>query len=151
MIDADVIPHYDFFEIALQGKDIIVCPIPIWRADDANECPVRINLEAMAEQRIISLGANQYDEILNGGTGAIYISCEVLEHPDLKAPFQFVCGDDGVTVRGEDYNFCERARAAGFQVWTANRLLCGHAQEIDLLTVMRRFYNMMGLRAEEAE
>jgi hypothetical protein len=91
----------------------------------------------------MALGADVYDEVLAGGTGAIYVSNKVLSHPEMVAPFQFQFGADGVTYRGEDYSFCDRARAAGFTIWSANFALCGHHTEVELLTVLRRWYEMM--------
>jgi hypothetical protein len=151
MIDADVVPHFDLFEVALQGKDVVICPTPIWRAADNNECPVKINLNAKSEDKIIALGADEYTEIMDGGTGAIYISREVLDHPEMAHPFRFIPGDDGVTIYGEDYYFCDKARELGFSIWAANRMLCGHMQEVNLLTVMKRFYNLAALQEMEEE
>jgi len=143
MIDADVIPHPDLFEIALQpDKDVIICPTPIWRAEGNILCPARPNLNGTPENQIIALGLDTYTEVLEGGTGAIYISRECLGHPDMHAPFQFQMGDDGTTLIGEDYTFCDKARAAGFKIWTANKILCGHYQDVNLLTVMQRFHEV---------
>lgn len=143
MIDQDVIPHHRLFEIALQDKDIVICPVPIWRPSDPGDCPVRVNLNAASPDKVMALGAEAYDEVLQGGTGAIYISADVLDHPKMTAPFRFMLDDDGVNIRGEDYNFCDRARAIGFEVYCANAILCGHIHPVNLLTVMRRFYEVL--------
>jgi len=142
MIDQDVIPSHRLFEVANQGLDVVVCPVPIWRPVDPGDCPVRINMNAAAPDKVMTLGAEEYDEILQGGTGAIYISDRVLSHPAMRAPFSFQMDEDGVNFRGEDYSFCDRARAAGFKVFSANAILCGHVHSINLLTVMRRFYEL---------
>ena len=145
MIDSDVIPSPRLIEAAEQGMDIVVCPTPIWRPNEqgGTGCPARINMNAASPDKAITLGADAYDEILHGGTGAIYISNEVLEHPDMRAPFQFMTDEDGVNFRGEDYSFCDRARAAGFKIYSASGLLCGHIHPINLLSVMRRYYEMI--------
>lgn len=145
MIDSDVIPSSRLLEAAEQGLDIVICPTPIWRPNERGGmgCPARINMNAAAPNKAMTLGADTYDEILHGGTGAIYISNEVLEHPDMRAPFQFLMDEDGVGFRGEDYSFCDRARAAGFKIYSASALLCGHVHSINLLGVMRRYYEML--------
>lgn len=153
MFDEDVIPHHLAHEVAFQeDKDIIIFPTPIWRANEPNLCPVGINMNADDSHKAITLGADNYDEILQGGTGAIYISHRVLDHPQMQAPFLFLFDEDGVTVRGEDYHFCDRATALGFKVWCASGYLFGHVHPIDLLAVMRRFYELMseyGIKDEQ--
>ena len=148
MIDHDVIPSHRMLEGTQQGLDIVVYPTPIWRANDSLDCPVRMNMNAAAPDKVMNLGAEAYDELLQGGTGAIYISNAVLEHPDMRAPFEFMADEDGVNFRGEDYSFCDRARSAGFKVYSANAMLCGHIHPINLLTVMRRYYELMEQVAE---
>lgn len=143
MLDEDVIPHSRMYEVALQDKDIVVFPTPIWRANEPNLCPVGINMNAAGPDKAITLGADSYDEVLQGGTGAIFISHRVLDHPQMRAPFMFLHDADGVTIRGEDYSFCDRATALGFKIFCASGLLCGHVHEVDMLAVMRRFYEMM--------
>jgi len=140
MIDQDVIPSHRLIEATMQGLDIVICPTPIWRPNDPGDCPVRINMNASSETKMMTLGAESYEEILQGGTGAIYISNTVLEHPEMRAPFTFQADDLGVTFRGEDYTFCDRAIALGFKLYSANALLCGHMRSINLLSVMRFFY-----------
>ena len=61
----------------------------------------------------------------------------------MQAPFLFLFDEDGVTVRGEDYHFCDRARALGFKIYCASGLLFGHVHAVDLLAVMRRFYEVL--------
>lgn len=151
MIDQDVIPSFRLLEAAQQGLDIVVCPTPIWRPDDGGDCPARINMNPAAPNKEMVLGSDTYDELFQGGTGAIYISNEVLEHPDMRAPFQFMADEDGVVFRGEDYSFCDRARTAGFKIYSANALLCGHFSSINQLVVMRRFYEVMEQMSEDGE
>lgn len=149
MIDQDVIPNGRLFEAALQGFDVVVCPTPVWRPNEPDDCPVRPNMNAAAQNKEMVLGAEAYVEIYQGGTGAIYISNEVLEHPDMRAPFQFLSDEDGVGFRGEDYTFCDRARTAGFTIYSANALICGHIHPVNLKTVMWRFYEAMSRMSEE--
>jgi len=133
MIDADTIPHPFLFDIALSGLDVVLCPVPIYRADNPDG-PVILNLVTQAGQRTLPIGANEYVEILEGGGGVMYISDYVLSK--LKAPFRFGYDVDGVMERGEDHNFCLRAREAGFSVHAALGYPCGHAVEVNLKNVM---------------
>jgi hypothetical protein len=54
-------------------------------------------------------------EVLGGGI--LLIARRVLEHPAMRAPFRFVYDERGCFKLGEDYNFCLRAREAGFALW----------------------------------
>jgi hypothetical protein len=54
-------------------------------------------------------------ELLAGGTGSMLIRKRVLEK--VREPwFEFKFDRRGVLVQGEDYNFCEKVRAAGFHI-----------------------------------
>ena len=53
----------------------------------------------------------------------------------MKAPFQTIYDEEGVRQAGADLIFCERATAAGFEVWAHYDYKCDHHKEVNL----RRF------------
>ncbi|MFH1486075.1 MAG: hypothetical protein ABIH46_08395 [Chloroflexota bacterium] len=74
-----------------------------------------------------------------GGIGAhmMLIARRVLEHPDMRAPFQDEFDVDGVRIGGEDIRFCFRARKAGFKVWAILSEPAGHVKEVDMMVPRR--------------
>lgn len=55
-------------------------------------------------------------EMLHLPTGCLLIRASVFQ--DLSKPwFRFETDEEAGVIRGEDYVFCERARAAGHRVW----------------------------------
>lgn len=59
------------------------------------------------------------------GTGIILIDIRVLK--TLPWPFfSFESDVNGVTLHGEDWNFCKKARKAGYKIWCDPTLEVGH-------------------------
>lgn len=79
---------------------------------------VKINMEDGSHRAPIV----QIDRI---GTGCVLIRRDVLEA--IKQPcFEFLKRADGSTRQGEDYNFCDKVRAAGFTIWADLGNICEH-------------------------
>ena len=133
MIDADTIPNVRLFDMTLSGLDVVQAPVPIYRPDNP-EGPAILNIVTKTGSEKREIGGLAYEEILEGGSGVLYMSNDVLEAVG-PSPFQFAFDADGIVVRGEDHEFFRRAREAGFQGWTALDLLCGHASEVNLKTI----------------
>jgi len=146
MIDEDTVPIPEALEVAFiacpeskggMGKDVVLAPVPIIRGDDERG-PVMANLVPLGAEGgshdnvTIPVGLNRVVEIKEGGSGVIAIARHVIDHPMMRAPFQFEYDDDGCTLVGEDHYFCRRAKAAGFTVWAALGYSMGHAKTVDL-------------------
>lgn len=70
-------------------------------------------------------------EVYATGTGIILIKCEVF----YKIPqpfFSFSYYANGKCKEGEDWNFCFKAKEAGFRIWTDPTIKVGHLGEIIL-------------------
>jgi GT2 family glycosyltransferase len=69
---------------------------------------------------------------IEAGGSAFLIARRVLETVDVP---QFADGFDdwGIMIVSEDINFCRKARAAGFKIWSAYSHPCGHIKEVDLV------------------
>lgn len=71
------------------------------------------------------------------GMGCTFIRREVLER--LARPwFAFERAGEGAEGWiGEDIAFCRKAREAGFGIWAAPSVKCGHVKAVDLLALYR--------------
>ena len=132
-IDADTVPPNRLFDLCLAGLDVVQAPVPIYRPDSPIG-PVILNLVPLHGGETVQIDGQVYEEILEGGSGVLYVTDAALQAVG-PAPFRFAYDAEGVTDRGEDHEFCRRAREAGVRVWSAVDLLCGHAVEVNLRTV----------------
>lgn len=72
----------------------------------------------------ISRWSREFIPVKGGGFGCAILSRKVLE--TLEYPyFKYESRDDG-TFMSEDLYFCDKARNAGFQIWTCRDLGCDH-------------------------
>ena len=63
------------------------------------------------------------------GTGIILIKCDVFKK--IPQPwFEFTYFENGKCKEGEDWNFCLKAKEAGFKIWTDPIIKVGHLGEI---------------------
>ena len=141
MQDDDIIPWHNPAELVLADKDVIGCPAKV-RQDDQ-----RINWVAFVEDKArngyfaIDMASAPTGADLVAvdivGTGLICIKRKVLEaineaYPGVGA-FTVENDQDGVCTWGTDFAFCRRARALGFDVYTAPHRVCEHMKEVGLL------------------
>ena len=134
MIDADTIPPNGLFDICMSGLDVVLAPVPIYRPDNPDG-PAILNIVPLKGGVVYQNTAGQvYQEIEEGGSGVMYVSAKVLDAVG-PGPFRFAYDADGIMVRGEDHEFCRKAREAGFQVFAALDQLCGHAVEVNMKTI----------------
>jgi hypothetical protein len=62
------------------------------------------------------------------GTGIILIKCEIFRK--IARPwFEFTYFENGKCKEGEDWNFCFKAKDAGFKIWTDPKPSIGHLGE----------------------
>lgn len=152
MIDEDTVPHGDFLGWCESDYDVLSFVTPCWQAGTSPESPVVWNVQldhevekfVPATSKILYQLSKEYDaiDVASAGTGAILIKREVLEHPDLRAPFLDIFNKYGIRTTGHDLNFCHRARAAGFKVGSVLQNPSSHFKEIDLLQVARLIGSM---------
>jgi len=147
MMDEDTIPHPHTIEVAYMccpedigglGHDVVIAPTPIWRSDDERG-PVMANVVPLGadggshDNVTVAVGSHVVQEVKEGGTGVIAISRRVID--TVRAPFSFEYDEDGITIVGEDHQFCRNVKAAGFKVHTALGYPQGHAKIVDLKTM----------------
>lgn len=159
MVDADMMPQeppWDLCDLMMAGNghDIISYMSPAWKP----KMPSPVFWVAARED---DQGRFVQDFDFNGqgvmpmdavGSGVILIHRRVLEHPDMQAPFMDTWTPQGTREIGHDYQFCIRARKAGFGVYVAADHLAAHMREIELLDVAKiigRYEREMQYRNEQ--
>jgi len=144
MIDDDVVPPDNAIEVMLgHGKKVIgslcftsqgvggIIPLVMKRNEVGYEIDPRVG---------VVKGLLEVDGL---GTGCLMIHRSVIKK--IKKPlFNFEYDADGVVSCGEDFNFCRKAKNAGFGIFVDTTLICRHFVCQDLLHV-----NYALLRAKE--
>lgn len=149
MLDSDTVPHPQTMDIPLLGENIVIAPTPIWRADDERG-PVVTNMipfgadSGNMDHATFQIGRPVLQRVKEGGTGCIYISRVVLDHPGMRGAFKFEFDDDGVTVVGEDHSFCRVATECGFEVYAALGYPQGHMKAVNLSIVWDMYHPVEG-------
>jgi len=133
MIDADTIPCNRLFDLAVVGLDLVLAPVPIYRPENPDG-PAILNIVTLPEGEALQIQGGTYAEIQEGGSGVLFASARLLDALG-PAPFRFQFDADGVVERGEDHEFCRKARVAGFSVYAALDLICGHAVEVNMKSI----------------
>jgi len=131
MIDEDVVPSQNPFELILLNKDVIICPTLIYQykvgwnvyKTDANGY----------WQPIKDLPENDLIEIDAGGTGCILIKRNVLEK--IKAPFERIFDENGIETMGLDLSFSKKAKEVGFKIFCPTDYQCSHFKTINLKNI----------------
>lgn len=133
MIDSDVVPPVNIFDLVGLNKDIIAAPCPQWHENDIYWVvmdEVEGGFKAIPPER--RNGLQKVDAV---GTGCIVIKREVLEQ--VKAPFMRYWNEDGLAEIGLDFYFCKKARELGFDVWAHFDFPCRHYTEQNLIDVLK--------------
>lgn len=125
-VDHDVACKENILDLCFCGKDIIICPTPIFQCGRA---VLNIHYEGklLADKEGIA-------EVDKGGTGCICLSRKALE--TIPEPlFLTTFKEHGEMDVGEDIYFCEKARSLGFTIYAHTKYPCSHFQELDLWNV----------------
>ena len=130
-IDCDNIPARNPLELIEFKKDIISCPVPIYSANT-----VFLNVFKLDNDgSLIPLKKEENEGLTKidaTGTGCIMCSRQVLE--TIKKPFERQYNEDGIETLGLDLFFSQKAREAGFKIYTHFGYISKHDKEINLLT-----------------
>jgi hypothetical protein len=91
----------------------------------------KATVQRLDKTHIITLKGKESKELFECravGTGIMLIKTSIF----LKIPrpwFKMRTARTGMTLEGEDWYFCKKARKAGFSVWCDPTLECGHIGE----------------------
>jgi len=140
MIDDDIVPYYNILEYVYADKDIIGFPAKVrQKAGELNWVAYQGDGKEEGYYAVDFAAIDPDIQLLKVdivGTGAILIKRKVLE--DLKAPFHIEFDEDGISKFGTDFAFCRKARAAGFEVYTAPHMICEHIKQLGLIDIQGR-------------
>lgn len=128
MIDADCVPPLNFLDAADADLDIIGLPMPMYDRTGR----IMTGIVPLDNRETVEVGRMEVIEASAVAAGVLFIHRRVLEHPEMRAPFEDKFDEDGVLTWTEDHVFCERARKLGFQVWANLGYPLGHVKEIDI-------------------
>lgn len=106
--------------------DILGAAVPVGKFPAHEMFLNAFTLTPEGKYMTVKLPENGHMEVDAVGTGLIAIRRAVLEHPDLKAPFQQRLDEDGIIQVGQDLEFCHRAQQAGFTIGITTQVLCDH-------------------------
>lgn len=139
MIDNDTVPIDNPAELVFANEDIIGCPA-LTRLKNGNVCwNVYKAVGDSYHPLDIDSIKNPTDlmDVDAHGFGCILIKRCVLEN----IIFEDVFDDNGERIRGEDIEFCRKAKVKGFSVYTTPKRQCEHFKNTGI----------MGLRASILE
>lgn len=153
-IDDDNPPNRNPLDLVELDLDIVGCPTPVWHSSASappGDRPYYYNAMMEAETGdgvafrpadslpgFVGAGIQQVDAM---GTGCVLVARRVLEELTARAkrsgdprdaPLFRLWEPDGVVRLGNDFAFCQRARAAGFRVYAHWDYTCEHMAELPL-------------------
>lgn len=142
MIDCDVVPIHNPAELVFANQDIVGSPARVRRGRD-DGYTVDWVAYSKTDKGYLPIPMETIDakidllEVDVVGTGCIMIKRKVLE--TLKPIGWIIKFDEiGNCVSGTDFAFCERAKEAGFHVYTTPNRLCEHFKELGMLELESR-------------
>lgn len=146
-IDSDTAPIKNPLDLVALDKDIIGLPYPIWHyTEKSGERPIYwgaydyVEAEDAYKEHEPKDGLQCVDAI---GGGCMLIARRVFEHPAMqKGAFARTTYKDGTVQKGNDIAFCERAREAGFEIWSHYDYPTMHTNERELTEVIRAFHGL---------
>ena len=162
-IDDDNPPINNPLDLIEEDPDVMIYPTPTWGHNlDRNICVMPIKWNVYELSQPCRSGEEPTDsttyyesavwdkegsfEIECGGSGCMLIARRVLEK--VRKPFMRRFDDDGLCVQGSDFVFCQKAKKAGFKIWTNFGYWCRHLKERDLAEMFVMYANAMRLGNE---
>lgn len=127
MIDNDNVPNQNPLSLINYEKDIISCPVPV-----AHDKYVYLNAFRKKEDYLepISTEEKGLVEVDSVGTGIIMCSRQVLT--TIKKPFERIYDENGIAILGLDLSFSNKAKLAGFEIYTHLDYLAKHYKSVNL-------------------
>jgi len=153
-LDADTEPVNDYCIERLLGynKDVIAGITPIWRTKtDTVSCMWSAIVKNKQSGGFENVGIDELPKKLfkadrTGGT-TLLVSRKALS--ELKPPYQQThYNKDWTNVDlSEDFDFCDKLHAAGFDIWIDPNEVCHHYHLLDILDVFEAYRKALKLGA----
>lgn len=132
--DHDNVPRNNPIDLIFMEKDIIGMPYPTFRYHSGKLEMAFLAMDKQPNGEYLdhrnTTGLQEVDAV---ASGAIMLSRPVIESGVM---FAREWNDNGLAVRGIDFNFCDKAKARGFKVHAHYGYVASHFKEIDLLDVI---------------
>lgn len=144
-MDDDNPPMRNPLDLVELDKDIIGLPTPVWANMKSGDRPWYYN--AMRSRRggwspVDGEGLTEVDAV---GSGCMLIHRRVCEQ--MKKPLFMRRYDRwGIVTHGADFEFCRKAKRAGFQVHTHFGYPCRHFINLELTEVIEAFHALQSSR-----
>lgn len=123
--------------------DLVGCPTPVWYSSVQGDRPYYYNAVDKFKDGYVphdpAEGLQAVDAI---STGCFLVSRRVIEAVKDKQPFMRHWGEDGLVTKGCDFAFCDKVKAAGFDIWADYDKSCRHFKQVDLADVIQSFGQM---------
>lgn len=139
MIDSDTVPPEDaIVRLFAHDKAITTSLTPIVTYDENNEAQTYDNAfiarETDTDGKVLKTHVAKrhsgLKEVFRCGASCILIGRKVFEELDTPC-FRFVPNEENTKhVRSEDIDFCDRARALGYQIFADTDVVCQHSKEV---------------------
>ena len=132
--DSDIVPPTNILEMIRDDKDIVVPVNFTFKNGDLVPLILKKNKQGYEIDKKAIDDKNHLIEIEITGLGCMLIKREVFDK--IKKPyFQFIYDEDGLIKRGEDFNFCEKMRKAGYKIYVDKRFMTNHFSTVNLKEV----------------
>jgi len=139
-IDDDNPPRRNPLDRVADDLDVVGFPTPVWHAAVSGDRPFYYNamyrVEGGWKPTEHSEGLHEVDAI---GSGCFLVARRVMTALMEKQPFMRMWRRDGTVEVGGDFMFCDKVKAAGFQIWADFDRPCDHFNEVSLSEVIQRF------------
>jgi hypothetical protein len=131
-IDHDNVPLKNPLDLIELNKDVIGMPYLALRNGEYGFLTFERNKAGKMVQAYPPENEIQLVQVDRVSSGAILIARRVLEK--IKEPFMREW-KDGLAIKGADFSFCDKVKAAGFEIWAHWGHIASHYKEIDLLEI----------------
>ena len=136
MQDDDVVPLCNPLVFALADKDVIGIPAKVRQVGRAINWVTYVKHPDIEYYAPVDWSKVDSDTDLLKvdavGTGCILIHRRALQH--FIDPFTVKNNDEGICMLGTDFAFCQKAKKAGYEIWSTNPTFycCEHFKEVGL-------------------
>lgn len=137
-IDADIVPPEATIELADLDLDVVAPVCYVFKEEGEGIIPMALKRGKDGWQVIGHLERNQLVNVDCAGAGCLMIARRVLERVPL---FRFVYDDDGMLFTDEGFEWSDKVKEAGFDIFVFTNLVCQHFKTVDLAQMVK-FQNM---------
>lgn len=122
-IDSDMVVHPETIPIMLSREKSIVGALYF------NRFPPFDPTAIISEERFPEWVPNSFYEVEKIGAGCLMVNMDVFR--EMEPPwFKIQRDEKGIIDLGEDFTFCEKARALGYPIWCDSMVTAKHVNEM---------------------